>query len=267
MKKYCFAAFVGACVSTQAAPVLIDGFESGFTGWQTIGDASIQTAAVGTAPTQGGQLAFISTISDYDRGMDPIATTFSGTSSPEAQKAFEFLGLTTWPHLNMPPAQTSAAIFGDGSAVKTRFYVSGAGTILFDWNRIGRDADSAYFSFWSAEPGNALKVSDWLVGGADSVSTNLTFFNSGVDLCARSGYCRAGNMNVETGWMTRGIEVANAGWYWIGFGTGEVAEQTVPTVLALDNVRFEAARSLPEPSSLALACGALLISGVRTRRR
>jgi len=151
--------------------------------------------------------------------------------------------------------------------MKIRFFAPQAGVVSFDWNRIGIDGDSAYLSLWSDEPSASSRINDWIYNAATFTGS---FSPSGVDLCSRyytvtpSPDCYGGfnqTFNVQTGWSTKTVNVAQAGWYWLGFGLGEIAEGTVPTVLALDNLRYQ----VREPNTLALLGVAFLAMGV-TRR-
>lgn len=158
---------------------------------------------------------------------------------------------------------------GESGALKVKFYVSQAGILSFDWDRIGSDSDSAYFSVWADDPMESYRHNDWIYY---PTTFQGTFSATGVDLCARyrSGPASACDelnrteltsaLNVHTGWGTKSAHISSAGWYWLGFGLGEIAEGTVPTVLALDNVQF----SIPEPTGLIL-CFTALIQGIAIR--
>jgi hypothetical protein len=71
-----------------------------------------------------------------------------------------------------------------------------------------------------------------------------------------------GFYNAQTGWHTLNVWIGTPGTYTIGFGMNEIDEGTVPTILALDNVRFNV---VPEPSSTALI--GLAMAGLAFARR
>ena len=130
--------------------VLLSGFESGLAGWNTLGDVSVQSAAIGLAPTQGSGLAFVTTL-----GANEIP--YSATPSPNDSVTRQFLGLpgdiaqfmAQMPAVNpVGPggAITDAPVVGEGGAMTYRFFAAQAGTLSFDWDRIGRDGDSAFLS-------------------------------------------------------------------------------------------------------------------------
>lgn len=265
MKKPQLAAallMIGGAAS--AAPTLLSGFEPGLVGWQTIGDVSAQTSAVGLHPTQGTASAFLTTMSG-------IENPFSGVGSPVAGDARQFLGLprdagfpgtsdflNVMPPLNLafPGGYYAPPEVGESGAMRLRFYVDAPSVVSFDWNRIGRDHDSAFFSVW-ADDASGYRLNDWLFA---MPNFGLPFVASAVDLCPRTPqYCRPDyNVNGETGWQHKSLALSTPGWYYIGFAMGEVAEGTVPSVLALDNLQIQAQAELPEPSSLMLVTGALL---------
>ena len=267
---------------SHASP--ISGFEVGLSGWDYMGDVSTQSSAIGLTPTQGNSMAFISTM--CDRNNPPMhgrcnTTTnehpYSGVSSSPSSYAREFLGLPSSgiDFVNaMPSVNTTTpgggtleiGTVGESGAMKLRFYAQQAGVISFDWNRIGRDGDTAYFSLWSDDPLNTARMNDWIYYAN---TFEGTFRSSGVDLCSR--YYNDGSeppcrdsaydfYNYETGWSTKSAYISQAGWYWIGFGLGEVAEGTAPTVLALDNLRFE----LSEPGTVLLLITALAAMAIRS---
>jgi hypothetical protein len=271
-----------ACSLAQAR--VVSGFEAGFTGWEVIGDVSVQTAAIGLAPTQGGQLAIITTISDCTTYATPCTPNdplyreipISGRNSPNSVVSREFLGLPGSVidlESVLPPVPGGYPVFGEGGAIKYRFFAEQAGTLVFDWDRIGRDGDGAYFTLWEDSAAGAYKQTDWLF----TLGTYTGTFKRGdVQLCAQQiirpslvNACdpqSAGFYNDETGWQTKSVVVPKAGWYYIGIGMSEIIESTAPTALAVDNFRFEP-NAVPEPGSLGLCVAALIGAGAVLRRR
>jgi len=257
--------------AAHATPVLLSGFEAGLSGWNTLGDVSVQTAAVGLTPTQGSGMAFVTTL-----GGDEIP--YSATPSPNDTLTREFLGLPGGIPLFM--AQMPAVdpvtpgggileppIVGEGGAMTFRFHAAQAGVLSFDWDRIGRDGDSAFLSLWSDD--NSIRTNDWIYY-ANSYTGG--FHPTGVDLCSHqtrtscADPAQAFFYGVETGWLTKSVNILQPGWYTIGFGVGEVAEGTVPTVLALDNLAFSPS-AVPEPPPWALLTAAALVGALAARSR
>jgi hypothetical protein len=253
---------------------LLSGFESGLAGWNTLGDVSSQTAAVGLTPTQGSGLAFVTTLGSSE-------IPYSGTASPNDGVTRQFLGLPAGiPQFmaQMPAVDPTfpgggilePPIVGEGGAMTYRFYAAQAGVLSFDWDRIGRDNDSAFLSLWSDD--DSIRVNDWIYYATSYAGT---FGPSGVDLCAHqtisscSDPAQASFYDVETGWTEKSVDIAQAGWYTIGFGVGEIAEGTVPTVLALDNLTFSPS-TVPEPATstlMAIAAAAAAARAARSVRR
>lgn len=282
--------------SSAAHAIPISSFESGLTGWDFMGDVSIQNASIGISPTQGQQMAFVSTMCNDqnppsqvpDDQLAPCNTTvrehpYSGVSSPATQFSREFLGLPSdpWDFEALMPVRTNSPV-GESGAMKTSFYAPQAGLLEFDWNHVGDPGDSAYFSLWSADPESSFRTTDWIYAyyWDDAVQSLVPSAPSGpsdVQICARyygllddplHPTCglpgSADYLNQETGWFTKSVEVPTAGWYEIGFGLGEIQEGTVPSVLALDNVRFV---KVLEPSTLGLFVGGLFAAAFVSRSR
>lgn len=268
----CLLAFLLLDVPALGFPasVLLSGFEPGLAGWSTIGDVSSQGAAVGLAPTQGAGMAFVTTLG-------PLELPYSGTPSPNDGVTREFLGMPSGiPQFMavMPPVSLvlpgggiiDPPIVGEGGAMKYHFYAPVPGVVSLDWDRIGRDGDSAFMSVWSDD--NSIRINDWIYF---PTSFKGTFKPSSVDLCAHlefPGDCldpaKASFYNVATGWMEKSVRVLQPGWYTIGFGVGEVAEGTTPTVLALDNLLFT---PLPEPGTAPQMAAAAIVLALAARRR
>jgi hypothetical protein len=248
--------------STTAHAGLISGFENGLQGWDQLGDVSVQDAASGLAPTQGAHSVFLSTLGANER-------PFSGVASPTADKARAFLGITTERGYGDPymagfadAMSASYAMYGESAAIKTQFAVNGPGFLSFDWNRLGTDGDNAYFTIWNDELGS--RINGWVLN--PRTYTGGYFFND-VGLCERAQRPHVDGCapyDRQTGWNTISVWIDQPGTYYLGFGMNEAAEWTVPTVLALDNIRFE----VPEPSSTALlALGFLPLAVGRLARR
>ena len=241
--------------TAHAAPVELSGFESGLAGWSTTGDVSVQTAAIGLTPAQGTAMAFVTTMGSGE-------APYSGTASPNDTLTREFLGLpggipqfmAAMPAVN--PVGPGGGILeppivGEGGAMTYRFYAAQAGVLTFDWNRLGRDSDSAFMTLFSDD--GSIRSNDWIYY-ANAYSGG--FSPSGVDLCSHqtswscSDPAAIAFYDTQTGWNEKSVDVLAPGWYTLGIGVGEIAEGSTPTVLAVDDLRFTA--SVPEPSALAL---------------
>ncbi len=257
--------------AAHSTPVLLSGFEAGLSGWNTLGDVSVQTAAVGLTPTQGSGMAFVTTLGSGE-------IPYSGTPSPNDTLTREFLGLPGGiPEFmaQMPAVDPvtpgggilEPPIVGEGGAMTFRFHAAQAGALSFDWDRIGRDGDSAFLSLWSDD--NSIRTNDWIYY-ANAYAGG--FHSSGVDLCSHQTNTSCADpaqiafYDVETGWLRKSVDILQPGWYTIGFGVGEIAEGTAPTVLALDNLTFSPS-AVPEPPPWALLAAALLVGALAARSR
>jgi hypothetical protein len=263
--------------STGANAGLLSSFESGLGDWEYLGDVSIQSSAIGLDPTHGSRMVFMSTMCDETnlpvQGGRCETTTnehpYSGVSSPASTFAREFLGLPVRARdfvAAMPFVDSiQQAVVGESAAMKMRFFAPQAGVLSFDWNKLGSDIwDTAYLSLWSDDASNSTRINDWIY--AYPIYTG-SYSPSNVDLCSRyydespDPLC-PNRFNQQTGWYSKSIAVAERGWYWLGIGMGEIAEGTVPTVLAVDNVRYQT----PEPGTLGLVCAGMLAIGLVKRR-
>jgi hypothetical protein len=259
-----------ALAIAHAGTVELSGFETGLAGWNTTGDVSVQTAAIGLAPAQGSAMAFVTTMASAEN-------PYSGTASPNDTLTREFLGLpggipqfmAAMPAVD--PVGPGGGILeppvvGEGGAMTYRFYAAQAGVLTFDWNRIGQDSDSAFMTLFSDD--GSIRSNDWIYY-ANSYAGG--FSPSGVDVCSHQSSWSCADpaaiafYNSQTGWNEKSVDVLAPGWYTLGIGVGEIAEGTAPTVLAVDDLRFTA--SVPEPSALAMMAFAAAALWVRRLRR
>jgi Ca2+-binding RTX toxin-like protein len=120
------------------------GFESGnFTNWSTIGNASIQTAAYGSTPTEGNFQAL-------------ITTGFPSVSDTTLEN---FLGLNTGAIDSLGNVNAT-----EGSALQLNPITVSAGSVLsFDWNFLTNESTPSFFndfSFVSITSGPLSKLAD-----------------------------------------------------------------------------------------------------------
>ena len=268
-----FLPLIALAFTTVTHAGLLSGFENGLQGWDYIGDTSIQNSSIGLAATQGRNFAFLTTLSTNAATPRP-ETPYSGVNSPRSNIARDFLGIQTAqvgiddPYMvGFPMVSTTVpgggnspyAIYGESAAIKTSFTANRPGYISFDWDRIGIDGDNAYFTIWSETLGK--RINGWVY---DYHTSKETFSSVNVGLCDHvatdSTDCDT-LYNQHTGWHTLNVWIDTPGVYNIGFGMNEAAESSVPTILALDNVRF----TVPEPGSIALL--GLSLAGMTVLRR
>jgi hypothetical protein len=138
---------------------------------------------------------------------------------------------------------------GESGAIRLSFFARAGDAIAFDWNFISLlpDGDSAYFTLWS----DSFRHSELLRDLQGPFGGIEDFQPSNVDLCSRQFNTNGCDLfkTKETGYVTKFVPIEEDGWYTLGFGLVEISEGTVPSALALDNIRLV---SVPEPSTLPL---------------
>ncbi|MDD5063785.1 MAG: PEP-CTERM sorting domain-containing protein [Phycisphaerae bacterium] len=196
------AIFLISSVSPNTVSALTNGgFESGnFTGWTTIGVASIETAAYGAGPTKGSYQALV----------------VSEGGSLVSDSAIEtFLGL--------PVGTLDGFLFDDdataGSAIKQTITVSEGDVLTFDWNFLTDEVEEGDnvrdFAFVSLSTGYADILADAVFSVFVPSSTPF---------------------NDETGFAMFSYGFTTSGTFTLGFGVMHVEDNDVDSGLLLDNV-------------------------------
>lgn len=239
------------------------GFES-FTGWDRIGDTSIQGSGIGISPTDGRFMALLTTLCDGRSGTfcETIhrELPFSANSAvPSTMVTQGFFGFTSAEIRSFIPLETEppaiglplrASPAGEGSGIKQT--VSGnAGDILsFDFyfvtNEGHLNGDQAFFALIPSDGGAKTLVFLNPLTGQGSISP--------VDVCDRQVFDpEPSNCDVlknrTTEWQHVTFALPSTGTFTAGFGMWEVAEGTIPSAIFIDNVRLTA---VPVPSTLVL---------------
>ena len=202
------------------------GFESGFSNWQTVGDALVVDASIGVAPTQSLHQALITTASDFGD-----FNNFSGSDAVEASVLESFLGLSSG--LLAPGFE--------GSAIRTSIAVNAGDILRFDYNFLTTDASANDFAFVT-------------LAGIDVLADSLTgsFASSAVVLDPIFG-----DVTLETGYRTFSYTFLASGTYSLGIGVLDADDKFLPSGLLIDNVRL-----VPEPSTITMATlGSILLAG------
>jgi hypothetical protein len=230
MRFRVMALTLGLFAALNAAPVqagfIANGsFESGFTDWTTIGNASIETVAFGVTPTNGTNQARIS--------------TFAGSVSVAGLNTFLDLTPGTIASLRPNPSQ--------GSGFKQTIIGNAGDVLTFDWNFLTNEPTPSGsfndFAFWSltSEQGGALL--------ADTFSAPF--------LTGTAGF------NEQLGYRTTSYTLTTSGTFTLGFGVVDVGDTNVGSALLVDNITFAGiANPTPAPATLlivgvSLGCTAL----------
>jgi hypothetical protein len=251
------AVILSAIVPAGAAATLVNGsFESGLLGWERLGDASAQSAALGAPPTSGSQQAWLTTLFG-----DPGEPTYSGTAAPfEIDPFYDFISST--------PAALFGTIgtpIGNPSALRQTLLIEAGSVVSFDYNFVTSDGelDGALFSFASADSAFHYDLRESMFSpqsrpidplGATSIGLCTHYTLS--DICGQDG---------ETGHQQFGFTVAETGLYTMAFSVFEYADHLRPSGLLLDNVRIT---QVAEPATAWLLLGAVAaLTGSRCSRR
>ena len=222
--------------SPSHAAIINGGFETGdFTGWETIGDASIQTSKFGSNPTEGATQALITTAPGL-KGFDQ--PSFSGQNSVPAKSLETFLGLTpgSLNQISNSDVSYSKRKATESSAIKQTFTANAGDVVSFDWN------------FLTNEDTPEPSFRDFAFVSINSLSKELA--NVGTSLFNSSGT----SFLEETGYQHFSYKLPTAGTYTLGFGTTDVSlvnlnDTTGNSGLLIDHVSLSST-SIPESTSV-----------------
>ncbi|HTQ10813.1 MAG TPA: PEP-CTERM sorting domain-containing protein [Fimbriimonadaceae bacterium] len=257
------AASIAAAASAQFSN---PSFESGFSGWSTIGDAQIETSSIGTYPTDGSNQALLATATDGTINTDVVAGSGVGGSALES---FLQVGSGTIASVgNGNPVL--------GSATVQTVVLSAGQTVKFDWdfltNQVYNDgtADS-YAPLASNDDFAFLTVAPVGNPSQSQIFKLADVFDGYVsDPNAPGGFDTAFHITPaldpfisETLYSTYSWTASTGGSYVIGVGSVHVtagADDGINSAVLADNFRV-----VPEPASLC-AFGLLSLGLLRRRR-
>ena len=243
----CNTAFGGVMLSTS---IQNGSFESGLTNFSVVGNASTQTAAFGSGPTDGTSQALLST-------GDPTVTaeaieTFLGLSSGALDALLEQSpdALANDPFFPFPPL---FPLVDSGSAISQSITGQAGDVLSFDSNFLTDEIDEfvsetpfndfAFFSLANAQ--GATVIADT---SSEFISSS-TIFSS------------------ETGFSTTTFVLPSSGTFTLGFGVVDVLVDDFDSGLLIDNVQLNSNSGVvPEPTSLSIF-GAMGLAAVIRRRK
>lgn len=210
-------ALLAALCGTAQASVVNGNFASGLSGWNTLGDASVQAGLL-TLNT--------STVvaDDVDALGNPVASfNRSGTDAAEA-------GLLTAASA-LAAGALDVSVFDaatEGALAQQSFSGNAGQTLSFLWNFGTRDSFADYA--FVVLDGVLLR----LAGSADAILTST------------------GDALLETGFSTYSLTLGSSGSHSLAFGVVDVGDTAVLSSLAIGDVQLSPANTVPEPASLAL---------------
>ena len=255
-RVFCFVlTFIpGVCFANT---ITNGGFETGdFTGWEVLGDASIQDAAFGINPAEGTYNSLITTLCDATIS-DKCNTSLreipiSGTNAVSHNSDyFDFIGVDGIDNeqrfqrlhdslINPPPGTHFPT--GEGSAIRQRFFAETGDVLSFDYNVLTeegslRDYDFAFAIISSDVLPSALifDLSTWHV--LSPSNAELDPIRSDLD-------------TQQTGFNKFEYDFSAPGTYTLALTLLETVEGTVASGLLVDNVKLT--QQVPAPPTLSL---------------
>jgi len=246
----------------KAGPFIDPSFEDGaLSGWITLGDVSLQTAASGDSPTDGSHAVLLTTISGE-------GVPFSATPALDDVSPFfdTFLGI---PLVDRPA-------FGFGTSVVGQFASLLAGqSVVFDYNFLSTggdyfvDAPFLYVATLPTTNPGPFQLLTSARGGLLSGKPSLTSFPdpvpSSFDMCAHDPN-HAACTTLESGWLTYSWTAPADGTYGVFFGVTEDFDPLVASGALYDNVRVVSAAEPGSGGLLAIVLAIALIALLRRRR-
>ncbi len=189
------------------------GFENGFTGWETLGNASTQSTNFGESPTEGNLQALITTNNNA-----------GGNQSDSVMESFLSLNNNSLDNLSTGDATA-------GSALRRTIFVQAGDTLSFDYKFLTNESTptSSYNDFGFFTVGSeVILLADTFAAGFSTSSSSY---------------------NESTGYLTYNYTFNQNGSFTIGFGVSDVRDTVFDSALLIDNVTL----STSDPNELPVA--------------
>ncbi|NEO06966.1 hypothetical protein, partial [Moorena sp. SIO3I8] len=205
---------VASLFDTNPASAIIitnGSFENNFTGWETLGSASVRTAGFGSKPTDGSFYAQLDTF------------------LPQEQE--NFMELADFLELNITALDNLGTGKGEvfeGSAIRTSFTAEAGDVINFDYNFLTDDFGSEYFNDFAF-----VGISGQVNGLADTFSVLADSMTPFVN---------------ETGFSTYSQTIVGSGTYTLTIGVTDVGDGAFDSGVIIDNVNVVRLEPTDPPS-------------------
>ncbi len=201
----------------QAEALVNGGFESGFTGWTTAGDVTIDTSLFGSGPTAGLQEARLKTNGPTEQTLSQLQSFFS-----------------------LPAGTLNGLGNGnvdEGSAIKQTFAANAGDVLSFDWNFLTRQTTPDVLNDFAYVVLNGQAIT--------LANTHSTFFPT------------ATTYFHETHFQTYTYNIPTTGNFTLGFSVVDVGipgnHGRIISALELDNIQLVTPSSpVPEPATVLL---------------
>jgi hypothetical protein len=222
--------FLLLLIAVRASAVTNGSFELGAAGWSLAGDGSLQSNILGFTPTDGTNMALLTTIVAASEPFAPVSGIDATTAA--AMEAT----------LTLPPgtiqSPTSAA-GREGSMVWQTFTAASASILAIDWNLL------------SMEPNAVPSDDDFVFIHLSGVSNT-----SPGSVLTMTFNPTASPAIDATGWVTSQFPIL-AGVYTVGIGVFDAGDDGNPSAMLLDNVRL-----IPNPEPNTASMVALGLAGL-----
>lgn len=224
---------IGTLAIASQAAILNGGFEDipNFVGWNTAGDASIQTSFYGSGPTQPTKDALLTTALNTNplnkSGTNPVSVGLNNGLE-------DFLGI---PIGSLDPDPDNFVYAYQGSAIKQDFTAQVGDKLTLDWNFLTNDTRDYSFIVLSE------------VSSLSNVTySSLPKLNNSTGVNSTSAPTP---FNLETGFKQFSYTFTTGGNYRLGIGVVDVGDSDIPSGVLIDNIVLTPQNiSTPESSSI-----------------
>ena len=256
MRNWLTFLFISAlvlCLSDISSADLINGgFETGnLSGWQSLGDVSVQTGSIGSGPVEGSYqavltndfYAYYSGETEYN-GQTAWVYPYSGTPAMSPQENYDaFFGLPEG-SLDTITVGVHEVNLDDNpdnwSGIKQSFYANAGDTLTFDWNYLTCDGLNYDFAFVSIVSGNMI-FTQKLIG---NVTLELWPYDLNSSLVSSDT-----SFSKETGFNSFSFLIPQSEEYAIGIGVFQVQNDLGDSGIIIDNFSVT---PVPAPSTVFL---------------